>query len=219
MSKKEVYKQLATRMLSPEREDPFAENKNSNLKKRTYKEIRTEQILDNERQDISRKLLKKTERRTSGFQSNEEKKRKTSSSTNEESVKSTRSMWDLTPGGDVTPRRFGETPTPGRFTGETPFYTGETPTPRRFRSNWDSKTPIGMTPNTLHDATPSTLGGATPTPNQYGLFNNLTPEKLQMLRWERELDERNRPMTDQELDDILPKKGYEVRNYIINFYN
>lgn len=87
-----------------------------------------------------------------------------------------RSMWDMTPVNDMTPRRFGETPTPGRFTEATPFMTANTPKNRR--SNWDSKTPVGFTPGTMGDSTPLTMGGATPTPNQYGLMNNLTPEKL-----------------------------------------
>ena len=55
----------------------------------------------------------------------------------------------------------------------------------------------------------------TPAPNQFGLMHNLTPEKLQQLRWERELDERNRPLSDADLDNLLPQKGYEV---IIYFY-
>ena len=63
----------------------------------------------------------------------------------------------------------------------------------------------------MNDATP-TPGHTilTPGPNQYGLAANLTPNKLQMLRWERELDERNRPYTDAELDQLLYQKGYEI---------
>lgn len=45
----------------------------------------------------------------------------------------------------------------------------------------------------------------------------MTPEQMQVFRWEREIDERNRPLTDDELDAILPKEGYKVRwkNYFI----
>lgn len=39
----------------------------------------------------------------------------------------------------------------------------------------------------------------------------MTPEQMQVFRWEREIDERNRPLTDDELDAILPKEGYKVR--------
>lgn len=39
---------------------------------------------------------------------------------------------------------------------------------------------------------------------------SMTPEQRQIFRWEREIDERNRPLTDDELDAIMPKEGYKV---------
>ena len=33
---------------------------------------------------------------------------------------------------------------------------------------------------------------------------------LQLLRWEREVEERNRPLSDEELDALLPTEGYKV---------
>ena len=39
----------------------------------------------------------------------------------------------------------------------------------------------------------------------------MTPEQMQAYRWEREIDERNRPLSDQELDALFPKEGYKVR--------
>lgn len=38
---------------------------------------------------------------------------------------------------------------------------------------------------------------------------SMTPEQLQAWRWEREIDERNRPLTDEELDAMCPE-GYKV---------
>jgi splicing factor 3B subunit 1 len=40
----------------------------------------------------------------------------------------------------------------------------------------------------------------------------MAPEQMQQLRWERELEERNRYMADEELDVLIPglKDGYEV---------
>lgn len=38
----------------------------------------------------------------------------------------------------------------------------------------------------------------------------LSAEQYQMARWEREMDERNRPLTDEELDAIIPKEGYRT---------
>lgn len=40
---------------------------------------------------------------------------------------------------------------------------------------------------------------------------SMTPEQLQAWRWEREIDERNRPLTDEELDAMFPE-GYKVLN-------
>lgn len=42
---------------------------------------------------------------------------------------------------------------------------------------------------------------------------SMTPEQLQAWRWEREIDERNRPLTDEELDAMFPE-GYKVRLFI-----
>lgn len=47
---------------------------------------------------------------------------------------------------------------------------------------------------------------ATPTP---GHVAAMTPEQLQAYRWEKEIDERNRPYTDDELDSMFPA-GYKV---------
>lgn len=109
---------------------------------------------------------------------------------------------------DATPGRMliGETPTPVRFSEPTPSRFGETPTPKRgLKSRWD-KTPLvgGQTPTAFGGLTPLTPGMGTP-----GL-SSMTPERLQVLRWEKEIDERNRPLTDEELDQFLPIDGYEV---------
>lgn len=48
----------------------------------------------------------------------------------------------------------------------------------------------------------------TPTPGQLGVAQ--TPEQAQAMRWEAEIDERNRPMSDEELDMIFPKDGYKI---------
>lgn len=47
---------------------------------------------------------------------------------------------------------------------------------------------------------------STPTP---GHVAAMTPEQLQAYRWEKEIDERNRPYTDEELDAMFPP-GYKV---------
>ena len=77
-------------------------------------------------------------------------------------------------------------------------------------------------------ATPLVMdGGATPGPGQLaGMMTPdvhslaaaqaaaqgapMTPEQYNALRWEREVEERNRPLTDEELDAMLPSEGYKV---------
>jgi splicing factor 3B subunit 1 len=41
-------------------------------------------------------------------------------------------------------------------------------------------------------------------------LGNLTPDRLNLLKYDNEVAERNKPLTDDELDRILPKEGYEL---------
>ena len=38
----------------------------------------------------------------------------------------------------------------------------------------------------------------------------MSAEAYQAAKWEREIEERNRPLSDEELDAILPPEGYKV---------
>ncbi|KAI1304158.1 Splicing factor 3B subunit 1 [Halotydeus destructor] len=90
-----------------------------------------------------------------------------------------RSRWDETPQGIVTP--------------QTPMMSGMTPS---------------MTPMTPGAATPmgaKAMAMATPTPNHL----LMTPEQMQAFRWEKEIDERNAPVSDEDLDALFPP-GYKV---------
>lgn len=49
-----------------------------------------------------------------------------------------------------------------------------------------------------------------PTETSSSVYSNITPKNLQMLRLSKELQERNRHLTDTELDEILPSDGYEI---------
>ncbi|RZC41331.1 SF3b1 and/or CTD domain containing protein [Asbolus verrucosus] len=148
---------------------------------------------------------------------------------------SRRNRWDETPKTErETPGHssgWAETPRTDRTGAD---LIQETPTPgaSKRRSRWDetpsvqtpsaSMTPGAMTPQTPHGtpghATPmltpggstpvgvKAMGMATPTP---GHLASMTPEQLQAYRWEREIDERNRPYSDEELDAMFPP-GYKV---------
>jgi len=120
-----------------------------------------------------------------------------------------KNRWDETP---VTSTPSSSTPSMSTPKwDETPrkFAAGETPTPRK-RSRWD-ETPVAgsTTPVALMGATPvgDFMNVQTPTPSQIRL---MTPEQVHSLRWERDVDERNRPLTDEELDAMFPAEGYKV---------
>jgi len=148
---------------------------------------------------------------------------------------SRRKRWDETPGTTTeTPGRtpgWAETPRTDRQGAETP---GMTPTPHggKRKSRWDetpkvSGTPSGMTPSVTPlgmgtpSGTPSMISGTpgvtpggtvamqmqTPTP---GHLISMTPEQMQAYRWEKEIDERNRPLNDDELDTLMPFEGYQI---------
>merc|ERR1719453_671473 len=61
-------------------------------------------------------------------------------------------------------------------------------------------TPLG-TPGMANMATPVGL-----TPN----FSAMTPEQIQAYRYDAEINERNAPMSDEELDAVFPQTGYEI---------
>ncbi|KAF5283690.1 hypothetical protein FQR65_LT13761 [Abscondita terminalis] len=101
-----------------------------------------------------------------------------------------RSRWDETPSAQLTP---SAAMTPGGMTPQTPHGTPSHATPML--------TPGGSTPVGV-----KAMAMSTPTP---GHLATMTPEQLQAYRWEREIDERNRPYSDEELDAMFPP-GYKI---------
>ncbi|KIH69341.1 HEAT repeat protein [Ancylostoma duodenale] len=100
-----------------------------------------------------------------------------------------RSRWDLTP--SQTPAAGSATPTPGAAT---PSFTpshGSTPA--------GALTPGGATPL----GTPA-MGMKTPAAPVA-----MTPEQMKNFLWEKELDDRNRALSDEELDALFPP-GYKI---------
>ncbi|GFY90209.1 splicing factor [Actinidia rufa] len=144
---------------------------------------------------------------------------------------SRRNRWDETPtpgrlaDSDATPSAGGVTPgaTPAGMTWDaTPKLAGlATPTPKRQRSRWDetpatmgSATPMaGATPAAAYTPGVTPVGGvelATPTPGAINLRGAITPEQYNLLRWEKDIEERNHPLTDEELDSMFPQEGYKI---------
>ena len=110
-----------------------------------------------------------------------------------------------TPGASKRRSRWDETPalaTPG---GGTPSMTtpgGATP----MGSTPGPMTPSAFTPSLSTPVGIKAMGLATPTP---GHMLQMTPEQKQAWTLQKELDERNRYMTDEEIDAILPE-GFKV---------
>lgn len=130
----------------------------------------------------------------------------------------TSSRWDATPvaGGkknrwDATPVAQGSaaaaTPVSSRWDATPVNLGGATPGASK-RSRWD-ETPVASgdaaTPRKSVQMTP---GGSSMAADI--LSGALTPEMAQRLRWEREIEERNRPLSDDELDSMFPATGYKI---------
>ncbi|CAF3330019.1 unnamed protein product [Rotaria sp. Silwood1] len=102
-----------------------------------------------------------------------------------------RSRWDETPANAAT--------NPASFT-PVAKEIGVASTPRTASGFTPGMTPIIATPVGTR-----AINLQTPTPSQV----QMTPEQMQAYRWEREIDERNRPLSDEELDAMFPP-GYKI---------
>eukprot|EP01035_Chromulina_nebulosa_P016953 gene16953-22445_t len=113
---------------------------------------------------------------------------------------SARSRWDATP--------VSETKTSKESNSN---WSEATPTPSGFlkkKSRWD-ETPTPSVADGKFGATPMGSGASTLIPRT-PTGNFMTPEVAQQMRWEAEVDERNRPLSDEELDSLLPTTGYKI---------
>nr|CAG4642280.1 EOG090X00GC [Evadne anonyx] len=135
-------------------------------------------------------------------------------------------LWESTPGLDDSRKRnrWDETPKTERGGGEfTPgFVSGWAETPRTDRGGdviQETPTPSASKRRSRWDETPA-ASNATPlaggmTPQTPSLSGAMTPRLMTpgaatpAYRWEREIDERNRPIGDDELDGMFPE-GYKV---------
>lgn len=220
-------KQRRNRMISPERVDAFAEG-GSGSSGRSYRDIMKEQQLLKEENKVRAQIQKKLEQ--------EEQEKKLEKKT--EKVGRKRRRWDATPQDVVVEKalsEWDEPETPVKAIpepGATPVSSSrrnrwdETPTrpstdddesqwdnvgsaPKKTRSRWD-ETPEAVDVSQTPAATPvGNLGQMTPSLVQ---AVGLTPEHLKALRWQRQIDVRNRPLSDEELDEMLPgaKEGYKI---------
>jgi splicing factor 3B subunit 1 len=218
-------------VLSPERGDAF----DGKSPTRSYKEIMMSQELQREEKEVKKAIVKKlTDEKTSGASAAEsdgtERKRRRWDDAGSETPKVSRSGWDsadATPVAssskwDATPVQSSEPATKSRSrwdatpTGKSawdipPTPTGASQTPGGSKkSRWD-ETPqdvMGATPFGLSGQTPSSAVAAYQAHAAY--LGPMTPEMAQRMRWEAEIEERNRPLTDDELDQLFPTSGYRI---------
>ncbi|KAG1467865.1 hypothetical protein G6F56_004173 [Rhizopus delemar] len=201
----EYQQRRFNRMLSPSRKDAFGGETDG--ESRSYSEVAREAELQREEQRVLAAIAqKKKEEAESGVRADStestKKRRRWDVATpvvqpdaTPVAGSSKRSRWDATPSrpvdGDATPLRKSEWDD-----------VEATPKGTPKRSRWDATPVAGGVSSTPVGG----MGMMTPTPSQM----YMTPEASNALRWERELDVRNRPLSDEELDAMFPTTGYKI---------
>lgn len=207
----EYHQRRFNRVLSPERADAFSKEENS--ESRTYAEVIREAELQKEEQRVLAAIAQKKKEEAAAGPSSAA----TSATTQEGEAPKKKRRWDITtpaPDVEATPKA----PTKRSRWDATPVHPDPTATP--MRSEWDATPKATTTKRSRWDATPVNtnitaatpvggMGMMTPTPGHLSLAA-ATPEALNALRWERELDIRNRPLSDEELDAMFPQTGYKI---------
>eukprot|EP01094_Clydonella_sp_ATCC50884_P021871 TRINITY_DN4905_c3_g1_i3.p1 TRINITY_DN4905_c3_g1~~TRINITY_DN4905_c3_g1_i3.p1 ORF type:complete len:1207 (+),score=442.14 TRINITY_DN4905_c3_g1_i3:256-3876(+) len=211
------------RIISPARTDAFAAAANGESSGRSYKDVMVEANLTKEEDAVRRAIKRKMEEKEERGESTD-----TVPAASTKPARKKRSRWDSGPeqaagakkaaqpvdswegegsaAADAPPSkrrsRWDETPTPSRWD-QTPV-----PAEKKTRSRWD-ETPVNLqgSQTPLMGATPvGNMGEATPVVSHVPM----SAEEVHARRWEKEIDERNRYMTDEELDAIFPADGYVI---------
>ncbi|CAG8707327.1 17219_t:CDS:2, partial [Acaulospora morrowiae] len=204
----EYHARRLNRAISPERNDPFAEGEEKG-ESRTYADVMREAEIEKEEQRVKRKIEEKKK----------EEQQKAKEAASEQVTTQKKRRWDMeTP--IETKSEWSRSDDEAAPTGksrwdETPRATDEEMDTPRKRSRWDV-TPQVSAKKSRWDETPThptvqigvtpvgNFGLLTPTP---GHLVAMTPEAQ---RWEKDLDARNRPLTDEELDAMFPPTGYKI---------
>eukprot|EP00007_Cunea_sp_BSH-02190019_P009911 CAMPEP_0174230298 /NCGR_PEP_ID=MMETSP0417-20130205/1073_1 /TAXON_ID=242541 /ORGANISM="Mayorella sp, Strain BSH-02190019" /LENGTH=1270 /DNA_ID=CAMNT_0015307951 /DNA_START=119 /DNA_END=3931 /DNA_ORIENTATION=+ len=128
-----------------------------------------------------------------------------------------RNRWDQTPQDEES---SGGQQTPAGSWDATPQHKQPAAAAKK-RSRWDATPQVMARQQSGADGTAMMTPGMTPlagggafagmmTPGMTPLSGMMTPEQALEQRWEREVDARNRPLSDEELDAMLPPKGYKI---------
>jgi len=199
--------------LTPTRADPFAANRQAGVEGegQSYREIMAARELEKEEERVKKLIAEKETKGEDGIVEHEATLKKEDSSDKENkdagstvavaSGRKRKQRWDVSTESTPAPEdaqaldtktkrsRWDQTPAPGGISVED--------TPRR-RSRWDQA--------------PS-LGGATPIGNQ-GLATPMHPSQaggaMIPTAFGTDISARNAPLSDEELDLMLPTEGYKV---------
>jgi splicing factor 3B subunit 1 len=191
------------RFLSPDRHDAFAAGEAPpDPSVRTYADAMRENMLQHRKEEVLREIAKiKAEKHPV-------KRRGMWDATAAAGATTASSAWDDdddapdAPTGKKQRSRWDDDETPKK---QRPRWDDETP--ENQRSRWDDETTEASMETPLgaeHLATP------TPAASQIAACGSATPELYQHLPWERDIEERSRPLSDDELDAMLPQKGYKI---------
>eukprot|EP00055_Hartaetosiga_balthica_P018375 m.134017 g.134017 ORF g.134017 m.134017 type:complete len:717 (-) comp9497_c0_seq2:1796-3946(-) len=224
----EYQKRRFSRMISPERADPFAMDGTPDGQSRSYADIIQEQQLTSEKAELLAKIQKGDLVRVSNdddSSSDNSGKRRVSPPSEMEkpvSTATTASRWD------ATPQHVSSSSTSSTLVSSSWDDDGSQPKTKRKKSRWD-ETPVHASSTKRRsrwDETPVMNGGmdglstSAETPNFATISAPFmaTPTAEEMASYQQtpggsyqqEFDERNRPLTDEELDMLMPSDGYKI---------
>ena len=222
-------KRRLNRVLSPSRQDPFAkDNDAAGTEARSYTDVMKEAAFQREEQRILQQIAekKKEAQKATGQDAPPPpppagRKRRWDVATPvvapagtsswdepDDHVAAPTNRWEETPKAETKKRnRWDQTPVVNSTSSwdATPRAADVTETPTAKRSRWD-ETPVA--PSGMFGATPAAAGQfGMVTPN---LAVPMTPEAMNAQRWEHEIDMRNRPLSDEDLDAMFPTTGYKI---------
>ena len=229
-SREDEYRQRRLRrVLSPARADMF-EAKTPASDVRTYKDVIMDSQLEREEAIVRDQISKKMEAQGKEKDKGNKRKRSRWDDASAAAPVKTKSEWEDDEA-EKKPSRWDEpTPQPKKRKNrwdETPAAVSADATPAASSGQWDvtpkrvSATEATPGRKSRWDETPAAAGAGMMTPGatpfgDAGMFTPgtvmheaMTPEQVHAMRWEREVDERNRPYTEEELDAMMPP-GYKV---------
>lgn len=194
--------------LTPTRADPFAANQQAGVSGQSYREVMAERELQREEERVKRLIEERKAQGEDGVVEQHKATLKSEDSSDKEN-KDVGSTVEVVSGRKRKQRWDISSSDAGTTDGVAGSVTDEQNTIKRSR--WD-ETPVpgaaeSSKKRSRWDQAPS-LGGATPMGGQAGLATPMHPS--QAVAFNNDVSGRNAPLSDEELDIMLPTDGYKV---------